>query len=110
MTPNRQCVQLCIPSWRALDDRAWGNAAQLGPADLARVMGVYALKDYVSEQCGALQDMIVQHRVKRIQQGGRRRVNAAVPLQTLERRGDLRRHPQGGRHARGNLRLRLGPP
>lgn len=39
---RRQCVQLCIPSWRALDDRAWGHAAQLGPAELARVMGVYA--------------------------------------------------------------------
>ncbi|MFE1518249.1 helix-turn-helix transcriptional regulator [[Kitasatospora] papulosa] len=39
---RRQCVQLCIPSWRALDDRAWGQAAQLSPAELARVMGVYA--------------------------------------------------------------------
>lgn len=39
---RRQCVQLCIPSWRALDDRAWGHAAQLGPAELARVMGLYA--------------------------------------------------------------------
>ncbi|MFI5924042.1 telomere-associated protein Tap [Streptomyces anulatus] len=39
---RRQCVQLCIPSWRALDDRAWGHASQLGPAELARVMGVYA--------------------------------------------------------------------
>ncbi|MGW2282665.1 telomere-associated protein Tap [Streptomyces sp. NPDC001770] len=39
---RRQCVQLCIPSWRALDERAWGHAAQLGPAELARVMGVYA--------------------------------------------------------------------
>ncbi|MEV7427744.1 helix-turn-helix domain-containing protein [Streptomyces sp. NPDC091212] len=39
---RRQCVQLCIPSWNALDDRAWGHAAQLGPAELARVLGVYA--------------------------------------------------------------------
>jgi len=39
---RRQCVQLCIPSWRALDDRAWGHAAELEPADLARVLGVYA--------------------------------------------------------------------
>ncbi|MGW1469006.1 telomere-associated protein Tap [Streptomyces sp. NPDC002308] len=39
---RRQCVQLCIPSWNALDDRAWGHAARLGPAELARVMGVYA--------------------------------------------------------------------
>jgi DNA-binding transcriptional regulator YiaG len=39
---RRQCVQLCIPSWHALDDRAWGHAARLQPAELARVLGVYA--------------------------------------------------------------------
>ncbi|MEU9712626.1 helix-turn-helix transcriptional regulator [Streptomyces sp. NPDC047967] len=39
---RRQCVQLCIPSWNALDDRSWGHAAELGPAELARVLGVYA--------------------------------------------------------------------
>ncbi|MFI9810215.1 telomere-associated protein Tap [Streptomyces sp. NPDC052301] len=39
---RRQCVQLCIPSWRALDDRAWGHATQLEPAELAQVLGVYA--------------------------------------------------------------------
>ncbi|MFF5029756.1 telomere-associated protein Tap [Streptomyces collinus] len=39
---RRRCVQLCIPSWRALDDRAWGHAARLEPAELARVLGVYA--------------------------------------------------------------------
>ncbi|WP_460038299.1 telomere-associated protein Tap [Streptomyces cavourensis] len=39
---RRQCVQLCIPSWNALDDRSWGYAATLEPAELARVLGVYA--------------------------------------------------------------------
>ncbi|WP_432008035.1 telomere-associated protein Tap [Streptomyces parvus] len=39
---ERQCVQLCIPSWNALDTRHWGDAAQLPPAELARVLGVYA--------------------------------------------------------------------
>ncbi|TXS23022.1 helix-turn-helix domain-containing protein [Streptomyces sp. adm13(2018)] len=39
---ERACVQLCIPSWNALDTRNWGDAAQLPPADLARVLGVYA--------------------------------------------------------------------
>ncbi|OII59577.1 transcriptional regulator [Streptomyces sp. CC53] len=39
---ERQCVQLCIPSWNALDPRFWGPAAQLPPAELARVLGVYA--------------------------------------------------------------------
>ncbi|WP_031029900.1 telomere-associated protein Tap [Streptomyces albus] len=41
---RRSCVQLCIPSWGALDDRAWGHAAQLQPAQLARVLGVYATR------------------------------------------------------------------
>ncbi|MFF3336426.1 telomere-associated protein Tap [Streptomyces sp. NPDC002888] len=41
---HRQCVQLCIPSWRALDDRSWGHAAQLQPAEIARVLGVYATR------------------------------------------------------------------
>ncbi|MFI2644392.1 telomere-associated protein Tap [Streptomyces sp. NPDC018610] len=41
---RRQCVQLCIPSWRALDGRAWGHAAQLEPAELAQVLGVYATR------------------------------------------------------------------
>ncbi|MEH0557302.1 telomere-associated protein Tap [Streptomyces sp. B21-101] len=39
---DRQCVQLCIPSWNALDARHWGGAGQLPPAELARVLGVYA--------------------------------------------------------------------
>ncbi|MFD7613057.1 telomere-associated protein Tap [Streptomyces sp. NPDC059828] len=39
---QRQCVQLCIPSWNALDTRTWGHSAELGPAELARVLGVYA--------------------------------------------------------------------
>lgn len=39
---QRQCVQLAILPWDALDTRAWPNAAELHPADLARVLGVYA--------------------------------------------------------------------
>ncbi|MDN3259880.1 helix-turn-helix transcriptional regulator [Streptomyces sp. CSDS2] len=39
---ERQCVQLCIPSWNALDARFWGPAGQLPSAELARVLGVYA--------------------------------------------------------------------
>ncbi|WP_411093659.1 telomere-associated protein Tap [Streptomyces sp. 049-1] len=39
---ERACVQLCIPSWHALDTRHWGEAGQLPPAQLARVLGVYA--------------------------------------------------------------------
>ncbi|MFF2228817.1 telomere-associated protein Tap [Streptomyces globisporus] len=41
---ERQCVQLCIPSWNALDPRFWDNAAQLPPAELARVLGTYAMR------------------------------------------------------------------
>jgi hypothetical protein len=39
---ERACVQLCIPSWHALDARHWGEAGQLPPAELARVLGAYA--------------------------------------------------------------------
>ncbi|MER7042920.1 telomere-associated protein Tap [Streptomyces microflavus] len=41
---ERACVQLCIPSWNALDTRFWGDAGQLPPAELARVLGVYAAR------------------------------------------------------------------
>ncbi|MFJ3637832.1 telomere-associated protein Tap [Streptomyces sp. NPDC090112] len=39
---ERACVQLCIPSWNALDTRHWGDAGQLPPAELAQLLGVYA--------------------------------------------------------------------
>ncbi|GAA5015225.1 telomere-associated protein Tap [Streptomyces hyderabadensis] len=41
---ERSCVQLCIPSWDALDTRYWADAAQLPPADLARLLGTYAAR------------------------------------------------------------------
>ncbi|HET6859407.1 MAG TPA: transcriptional regulator, partial [Streptomyces sp.] len=41
---ERMCVQLCIPSWDALDTRHWGEAAQLPPAELARLLGTYATR------------------------------------------------------------------
>ncbi|MFD8262417.1 telomere-associated protein Tap [Streptomyces griseoluteus] len=41
---DRQCVQLCIPSWNALDSRHWGDAGQLPPAELARILSVYAAR------------------------------------------------------------------
>ncbi|MFD3437058.1 telomere-associated protein Tap [Streptomyces sp. NPDC058685] len=41
---RRQCVQLCVPSWNALDTRHWLDAAHLPPADLARVLGTYATR------------------------------------------------------------------
>ncbi|MGW1160283.1 telomere-associated protein Tap [Streptomyces sp. NPDC002519] len=41
---ERQCVQLCIPSWNALDTRTWGQAAQLDPAELALLLGTYATR------------------------------------------------------------------
>ncbi|MFE2282477.1 telomere-associated protein Tap [Streptomyces sp. NPDC059454] len=48
---ERSCVQLCIPSWNALGARHWGHAAQLPPAELARVLGVYASR--VMTPCGS---------------------------------------------------------
>lgn len=39
---ERACVQLCVPSWQALDTRHWGGAGQLPPAEIARLLGTYA--------------------------------------------------------------------
>ncbi|ELS50343.1 telomere-associated protein Tap [Streptomyces viridochromogenes] len=41
---ERSCVQLCIPSWHALDTRHWDGAAQLPPAELAQLLGTYATR------------------------------------------------------------------
>ncbi|QKZ18628.1 telomere-associated protein Tap [Streptomyces chartreusis] len=39
---ERQCVQLAILPWDALDSRSWPGVADMEPADVARVLGVYA--------------------------------------------------------------------
>ncbi|MEU3188677.1 helix-turn-helix domain-containing protein [Streptomyces sp. NPDC006923] len=44
---KRNCVQLCIPAWNALDVREWDNKdapllPTMGAADLARFLGTYA--------------------------------------------------------------------
>ncbi|MGW3956966.1 telomere-associated protein Tap [Streptomyces sp. NPDC004752] len=39
---DRQCVQLAILSWDALDERSWPGVTEMEPADVARVLGVYA--------------------------------------------------------------------
>ncbi|MEU8621557.1 helix-turn-helix domain-containing protein [Streptomyces sp. NPDC048623] len=39
---ERQCVQLAILSWDALDERSWPDVSGMEPADIARVLGVYA--------------------------------------------------------------------
>lgn len=39
---ERQCVQLAILPWDALDERSWPGVAEMAPADIARVLGVYA--------------------------------------------------------------------
>ncbi|MFE9258449.1 telomere-associated protein Tap [Streptomyces sp. NPDC006879] len=39
---ERQCVQLAILSWDALDERSWPGVADLDAADIARILGVYA--------------------------------------------------------------------
>ncbi len=41
---QRQCVQLAVLPWDALDTRAWGSAAELPPAELAHVLGDYATR------------------------------------------------------------------
>ncbi|MEU8764706.1 helix-turn-helix transcriptional regulator [Streptomyces sp. NPDC048659] len=39
---ERQCVQLAVLPWDALDSRAWPGVSEMEPADVARVLGVYA--------------------------------------------------------------------
>ncbi|MFG2334219.1 telomere-associated protein Tap [Streptomyces sp. NPDC048604] len=41
---RRQCVQLCVPGWHALDARHWGDTAGLPAAELARLLGTYATR------------------------------------------------------------------
>ncbi|WCE02378.1 helix-turn-helix domain-containing protein (plasmid) [Streptomyces sp. HUAS 31] len=41
---ERQCVQLAVLSWDALDERAWPGVTAMEPADVARVLGVYATR------------------------------------------------------------------
>ncbi|MCZ4101073.1 telomere-associated protein Tap [Streptomyces sp. H39-C1] len=39
---QRQCVQLAILPWDALDERSWPGVADMEPADIAQVLGIYA--------------------------------------------------------------------
>ncbi|MFE9099044.1 telomere-associated protein Tap [Streptomyces sp. NPDC007264] len=39
---DRQCAQLAILSWDALDERSWPGVSDMEPADIARVLSVYA--------------------------------------------------------------------
>ncbi|WP_077801695.1 telomere-associated protein Tap [Streptomyces sp. JHA26] len=39
---ERQCVQLAVLSWDALDERSWPGVSGMEPAEIARVLGVYA--------------------------------------------------------------------
>ncbi|WP_328665243.1 helix-turn-helix domain-containing protein [Streptomyces sp. NBC_00322] len=41
---QRRCVQLAVLSWDALDERSWPGVAQMKPADIARVLGIYAMR------------------------------------------------------------------
>ena len=41
---TRQCVQLAILPWDALDTRAWGDTAALPAPEVARVLSVYATR------------------------------------------------------------------
>ncbi|WP_019356573.1 telomere-associated protein Tap [Streptomyces sp. AA1529] len=39
---ERQCVQLAILPWDALDERSWPGVSEMAPADVARTLGLYA--------------------------------------------------------------------
>lgn len=48
---RRQCVQLAVLPWDALDQRGWPGAATLPPGELAHVLGTYATR--VITPCGS---------------------------------------------------------
>ncbi|MCX5207562.1 helix-turn-helix transcriptional regulator [Streptomyces sp. NBC_00237] len=39
---QRQCVQLAVLPWDALDERSWPGVTDMAPVDIARVLGIYA--------------------------------------------------------------------
>ncbi|NEC91740.1 helix-turn-helix transcriptional regulator [Streptomyces sp. SID12501] len=41
---RRQCVQLAVLPWNALDTRTWGSAGQLPAPELAQILGDYATR------------------------------------------------------------------
>ncbi|WP_345981132.1 helix-turn-helix domain-containing protein [Streptomyces sp. DSS69] len=41
---RRQCVQLAVLPWEALDTRTWGSAGQLSAPEVAQVLGDYATR------------------------------------------------------------------
>ncbi|MFH8797558.1 telomere-associated protein Tap [Streptomyces sp. NPDC017941] len=41
---DRQCVQLAILSWDALDERSWPGVSEMEAAEIARVLGIYATR------------------------------------------------------------------
>ncbi|MFE1873591.1 telomere-associated protein Tap [Streptomyces sp. NPDC059496] len=41
---QRQCVQLAILPWDALDARSWPGVTEMEPAEVARVLGAYAAR------------------------------------------------------------------
>ncbi|MQY11024.1 hypothetical protein SRB5_11380 [Streptomyces sp. RB5] len=43
-TGSRQCVQLAVLPWDALDERSWPGVAEMDPPEIARVLGVYAAR------------------------------------------------------------------
>ncbi|MFJ3800019.1 telomere-associated protein Tap [Streptomyces sp. NPDC090088] len=48
---RRHCVQFAVLPWQALDARSWGQADQMEPAELARLLGTYATR--VITPCGS---------------------------------------------------------
>ncbi|MGW6638231.1 telomere-associated protein Tap [Streptomyces cyaneofuscatus] len=41
---TRQCVQFALPSWGALDTRAWPGVTDMDAPEIARVLGLYAAR------------------------------------------------------------------
>ncbi|WP_329374924.1 telomere-associated protein Tap [Streptomyces sp. NBC_01483] len=90
---ERACVQLCIPSWNALDTRHWGEAGQLPPAELARLLGTFASRVMTPRGSTAVTGLELMtalhpptHAVRDEATGAFRRADAKTP-------GSLGEHP-----------------
>ncbi|MFC9243761.1 hypothetical protein ACFT7S_06825 [Streptomyces sp. NPDC057136] len=55
-------MQFAILPWGALDARSWGNAAELGAAELASVLGTYAMRVLTPRGSTAVQTALATQR------------------------------------------------
>ncbi len=70
---QRQCVQLAILFWDALDPRSCPGVAEMEPADVARVLGVYAQRVITPRGSTAVSGLELMTALRPPTRGARRR-------------------------------------